>query len=71
MADRKFGLVEAGYQIGGTNFLPTALFADHVDEVRGTQADLLVEAELIQLPKVITDHGETPFSNTDRQGTTP
>jgi len=32
-----------------------------VDEVRGTQTNLLVEAELIQLPEVITDHGETPF----------
>jgi hypothetical protein len=54
-------------QVRGTDVFLTALLADDVDQVRPAQANLLVEAQLIQFLQMLADHDATPFGFRNRR----
>ena len=54
-------------EVRGTDIMPAALVADDMNQVRPAQPDLLVEAQLIQLPQMLADHDATPFGFRNRR----
>lgn len=59
-AARRIGPLVVVAQIRRADFLLAALLADDVDQIRSTQSDFLIKAELIQLLQVIANHGCLP-----------